>query len=364
MRYNKKKKSGRTALVVLLALVLIIGISAVGAYITLKNYDKPFDAASTKTVDFVVPSGASTIKIASLLEKEGLIKDDMIFRIKSKLNGLDGKFQAGEYELGAYMGMNEIMTKLQDGKRETRKITIKEGWSLMDIANYLDENKIVTKEEFINSLENDEFDQWFVKELKETAPDPTGNLSAKANKYEGFLFPDTYEIYVGCSARSIINKLLSQFEKVFDTDLQAKLETNKVTLQEAIAIASIIEGETVIDSERPKVASVIYNRLNSNVTGRKLQMCSTVLYAIGYHKNRVLYSDLEVDSPYNTYKYAGLPVGPINNPGLACIKAALNPADTNYYYFVVNSKGDGSHKFSNSYYDHAQNAADYQRTIK
>jgi len=363
MRYNKKKKTGRTALLVLLALVLILGISVVGGYFLFKNYDKPFDAASTTTVDFVVPSGASTIKIASLLEKEGLIKDDMIFRLKSKLNGYDGKFQAGEYELGAYMGMNEIMEKLQDGRRETQKITIKEGWSLVDIATYLDEKGIVKKEDFYNSLENDEFTQWFVKDLKETAPDPTGALTAKGNRFEGFLFPDTYEIYVGSSARSIINKMLNQFANKFTDELKAKLETNKVTLQEAIAIASIIEGETVIDSERPLVASVIYNRLNSNVTGKKLQMCSTVLYSIGYHKNRVLYSDLEVDSPYNTYKYAGLPAGPINNPGIACIKAALNPADTNYYYFVVSSKGDGSHKFSNSYYDHSKNAADYQRTL-
>lgn len=363
MRHNKKKKTGRTALIVLLALVLLFGISAVGSYFLFKNYDKPFDAASTKTVDFVVPSGASTIKIASLLEQEGLIKDDLIFRLKSKLNGLDGKFQAGEYELSPSMGMNEIMEKLQDGKRETQKITIKEGWSLVDIATYLDSNGIVTKEEFYNSLEQDEFDQWFVKELKETAPDPTGVLTAKGNRFEGFLFPDTYEIYVGSSARSIINKMLNQFDKKFDDELKAKLEGSKYSLQEVIAIASIIEGETVIDKERALVSSVIYNRLESNVTGKKLQMCSTVLYSIGYHKSRVLFSDLEVDSPYNTYKYAGLPAGPINNPGIACIKAALNPADTNYYYFVVNSKGDGSHKFSNSYYDHAKNATEYQRTL-
>ncbi|MCQ2553676.1 MAG: endolytic transglycosylase MltG [Clostridia bacterium] len=361
---NKKKNSGRTALIVLLALVLIIGIAAFSTYTGIKNYDKPLDASSDAVVDFVVPQGASTTKIAKLLMDAGLIKSDQVFKLKSKLNKLDGKFQAGEYELKPSMGMNEIMAKLQDAKRETRKITIKEGWKLMDIADYLEKEGVCTKADFIKSLENDEFDQWFVPQLEEKYPDPTGTFSAKANKFEGFLFPSTYEIYVDASPRFVINKMLNQFAKIFTEDLQKQLKDSGYSLQEIITVASLIEGETVLDSERPLVASVIYNRLNGNATGKKLQIDRTVLYALGYHKDRVLYKDLEIDSPYNTYKYAGLPAGPINSPGEACIKAALNPAETKYLYYVVSSKGDGSHKFTSSYSQHVNNSNEYKDSIK
>ncbi|MCQ2552398.1 MAG: endolytic transglycosylase MltG [Clostridia bacterium] len=369
---HKKKKTGRTALLVLLAFVLIIAIGVIGGYNMIKNYDSAFDPTSTATVDFVVPKGATTTKIGVLLKDAGLIKNDQIFKLKSKLCGYDGKYQAGEYELSSSMTMNEIMLKIQDGRRETRKITIKEGWKLADIINYLAENNIVTAEEFLYSLENDNFDQWFVKELKETAPAPVAadkehklsyTISSKANRFEGFLFPDTYEIYVDASARHIINKMLTRFDEVFTEDLQNKMKEKNLSLQEAVTIASLIERETVKDNERAKVSSVIYNRLNSNATGGKLQFCSTVLYSLGYHKNRVLFKDLEIDSPYNTYKYAGLPVGPICCPGKACLEAALNPADTKYLYFVVSSKGDGSHNFSSKYSDHAAFSEEYLQTI-
>lgn len=360
---HKKKKTGRTALKVLLALVLLIAICVGGLYYTIKNYDKSFNPENSELVAFEVPKGASTTKIARLLKEAGLIGNDMIFKYKSKLNGLDGKFQAGEYQLQASMTMNEIMAALQDAKRETVKITIKEGWSLIQIANYLEEHNIVKAEDFYNSLEHDEFKQWFVADLKDTAADPTGHLSAHGNRLEGFLFPETYDIFVGSDAKTIINRMLDQFNNVFDDDLKSQLKKQNLSLQDAITIASLIEAETQLDKERPLVSSVIYNRLNGNATSGKLQFCSSILYALGHHKDRVLYSDLEIDSPYNTYINPGLPAGPINSPGLACIKAALNPADTNYLYFVVSTKNDGSHNFTSKYSEHEQNAAQYQGTL-
>ena len=365
MRYNKKKKTGRTALIVLLALVLIIAICVIGGYNYIKNYDKAVNPSSELAVDFEVPKGASTTRIAKLLKEAGLIKNDTVFKLKSKFNGLDGKYQAGEYTLSPSMSMSELMKALQDAKRETQRITIKEGWTLVHIAQYLEEQGIVTQDEFYKSLENDTFEQAFVKELKDTAADPTGHLTAHGNRFEGFLFPETYDIYVGSSAKAIINKMLNQFEKVFmlDDSLQDQMKKKGLTLQETIAIASLIEGETQRDEERPLVSSVIYNRLNGNATSGKLQFCSSILYALGHHKDRVLYSDLEVKSPYNTYMNPGLPAGPINSPGLACIKAALNPADTDYLYFVVSTKGDGSHNFTSKYSEHSQNAVMYQGTL-
>lgn len=363
MRYNKKKKTGRTALKVLLALVLIIAICVVGGYNYIKNYDKAVDPGVELAVAFEVPKGASTTKIAKLLKDAGLINNDTIFKLKSRFNGLDGKYQAGEYTLSPSMSMSMIMQALQDAKRETQRITIKEGWTLVHIAQYLEEQGIVSQDEFYKSLENDTFDQKFVKELKDTAADPTGHLTAHGNRFEGFLFPETYDIYVGSNAKAIIDKMLNQFEKVFDDTLRNQMKEKGLSLQETIAIASLIEGETQRDEERPLVSSVIYNRLNGNATSGKLQFCSSILYALGHHKDRVLYSDLEVKSPYNTYVNPGLPVGPINSPGLACIKAALNPADTDYLYFVVSTKGDGSHNFTSKYSEHTQNAGLYQGTL-
>ncbi len=365
-RQNKKKNTGRTVLIVLLALVIIAVIAAFTIFNKIKNYDKSADASSTKVIDFVIPKGASTQKIADLLADAGLIDNPAIFKFKAKLNDLDGKFQAGEYELSPSMGMVEIMNKIQDGRRETVRFTIKEGLSLRQIAGSLEEQGICSRTDFYKSLEEDEFDYWFVPLLKEAYSDPTGEVSKKANRFEGFLFPDTYEIYVGASARNIINKMLGQFDLLFGDDLKNALDKNNVSIQEALTIASLIEREIVVDSERALCSSVIYNRLNSNSTGKMLQFCSTVLYSLGNPegKNRLLYKDLEVDSPYNTYKNPGLPPGPICCPGKACIEAALNPADTDYLYFVVKKSGSNEHNFSGNYSDHAAYRDDYLQTLK
>lgn len=361
---HKKKNTGRTVLTVLLALVLLLAIAAVVGINSIKNYDKPLDSSFQGTVDFVIPKGASTTKIGTLLEEAGIIKSANTFKLKSKLNKLDGKFQAGEYELSPAMGMNEIMQKIQDGKRETVKFTVKEGMNIRQLANMLEEQGLCKKHDFYKSLEEDSFDYWFVPLLEEKYGDPTGEVSAKANRFEGFLYPDTYEIYVGASARNIINKMLGQFSKVFTDELRKKMDEKGLSVQEVLSIASIIEKEIRVDKERVLCASVIYNRLNTNKTGKLLQMDATIQYMLGNDENhRVLYKDLEIDNPYNTYKYPGLTPGPICSPGKACIEAALNPADTNYLYYVVSTKGDGSHKFTASYNEHQQNANQYHESL-
>lgn len=362
MRKHNKKNTRRTGLYVLLAFVLIIAIG-LGAVLYVKNYDTPYLNAAD-TVDVTVPSGASTTRIANILEEKGIIKSASVFKLKAKLNKLDGKFQAGEYELSAAMGMNEIMQKLQDAKRETVSFTVKEGLTLRQIANLLEEKGLASKEDFYKSLEEDNFDYWFVSQLEEKYPDPTGEVSAKANRFEGFLYPDTYEIYVGSSARSIINKMLGQFNKVYTDEFRKQTEQSGYSVQEIMAMASIIEKEIQVPSERALCSSVIYNRLNGNATGKLLQMDATIQYMLGNPDNhRVLYRELEIDSPYNTYKYPGLPAGPICCPGKACIEAALNPADTDYLYYVVSSKGDGSHKFAKTYAEHQKNDKDYKQTL-
>jgi len=361
---HKKKNTGRTVLIALLALVLLLAIAAVIVVNSIKNYDKPKDSSYTGTVDFVIPQGASTTKIGMLLENAGIIDNANVFKLKSKLNKLDGKFQAGEYELSPSMGMNEIMRIIQDGKRETVKFTVKEGLNIRQIATLLENQGLCSKLDFYKSLEEDNFDYWFVPLLEEKYGDPTGEVSAKANRFEGFLYPDTYEIYKGASARNIINKMLGQFDKVFSDDLKKKMEDKGLSIQEALSVAALIEKEIKLESERALCASVIYNRLNGNATGKLLQMDASIQYMLGNDENhRVLYKDLEIDNPYNTYKYPGLTPGPICSPGKSCIEAALNPADTNYLYYVVSTKGDGSHKFTASYSQHQQNAEAYHNSL-
>ena len=365
MRQNKKKNTGRTVLAALLALVLIAGIAAFIGINAIKNYDKPKDSSFKGTVDFVIPQGASTTKIGVLLEKAGIIENSNIFKLKSKLNKLDGKFQAGEYELSPSMGMNEIMRIIQDGKRETVKFTVKEGLNIRQIANLLESQGLCNKADFYKSLEEDTFDYWFVPLLEEKYADPTGEVSSKANRFEGFLYPDTYEIYKGASARNIINKMLGQFDKVFTDELKTKMDEKGLNIQEVLSIAALIEKEIKLEKERPLCASVIYNRLNGNSTGKLLQMDASIQYMLGNDENhRVLYRDLKIDNPYNTYMYPGLTPGPICCPGKSCIEAALNPADTNYLYYVVSTKGDGSHNFTASYSQHQQNADDYHNSLQ
>ena len=364
-KHKKKKNTGRTVLIVLLALVIIAVIAAFAIFNKIKNFDESVDASSTKVVDFEIPKGASTQKIANLLAEAGLIENPTIFKFKAKFNNLDGKFQAGEYELSPSMGMAEIMTKIQDGRRETVRFTIKEGLSIKQIAAVLEEQGLCTKADFYKSLEEDEFDYWFVPLLEEKFEEPTGEVSKRANRFEGFLYPETYEVYVGASARNIINKMLGQFDKVFGDDLKTAFEKQDLSLQEILTIASLIEREIVVDEERPLCSSVIYNRLNTNATAHKLQIDATVLYCLGNPegKVRVLYKDLEIDNPYNTYAYAGLPPGPICCPGLPCIEAALNPADTDYLYYVVSNKDKSTHKFTKSYNEHVSNSNDYKNSL-
>lgn len=360
---NKKKHTGRTALILLLALVLICAVTLFAGYKKFKSLNGAVDPASMETLEFTVPKGSGTAKIATLLKDAGLIDNINVFKIKSRICKYDGKYQAGVYELSPSMGLNDIMIALQDAKRETVKFTIKEGLTLRQIAAALEEQGIVSKEDFYKSLENDSFDYRFVSELKERYPDPSGELSAKANRFEGFLFPNTYEVYKGASAGNVVNKMLAEFDEIFTETMKSRMKEKGLSLNELVSIASIIEKEIQVDSERALCASVIYNRLNSNATGRKLEMCSSVLYCLGNPegKTRVLYKDLEIDSPYNTYKYPGLPPAPICSPGKACLEAALNPADTNYLYFVVNSEEDGTHRFTASYKEHVYYSDEYHK---
>ena len=211
------------------------------------------------------------------------------------------------------------------------KFTVPEGYSIEDIASKLEDEGICSKNDFILAIKEYPLPS-YVKPNEE-----------KRYNLEGYLFPDTYIIEIGETPKEIINKMIKRFEEMLD---EASKATNVIVKDEdietVVTIASMIEKEARLDNERPTIASVIVNRLNIDM---KLQIDATVIYALGEHVNIVTYDDLEIDSPYNTYKNYGLPVGPISNPGIESIKATLKPESTDYLFYVL--KDDNSHYFTN-----------------
>lgn len=234
------------------------------------------------------------------------------------------------------ISFNDFLSVLTDGKVSDYKVTFPEGYTVEDIAKKLEESKVCTKDEFLK----------VVKEY----PLPSYIKPNNERKYEleGFLFPDTYAIPKGTTPKQIIEMMLNRFEGVI-SEIQSELGITipKEEYEKYVIVASMVEKEARDDSERAEIASVIYNRLQK---GMPLQIDATVLYALGEHKDTVLYKDLKVDSPYNTYKIKGLPVGPICNPGKPSLLAAIKPAKTDYIYYLLNPSNN-KHYFANNYED-------------
>lgn len=354
---SKKKKGAGIIIVILLLIFALSYIVASKVFSDYKNYNAVLDPSDTELVAVNIPSGATTSSIASILYESGIIGDEKKFKMKSRLNDLDGTFQAGDYLFSPAMSTEEIMETLQTGKVAVTTFTIPEGYTVKQTAEKLAEDGLIASpEEFYAACEKD-WDYWFLDGV--TAPeDPTGTVSEKANRLEGYLFPETYQIYIGASAEDIAGRMLSQFDKVFTPlweeaggEKTAASRVNGLTSREIATMSSLIERESKVTTDRDKIASVMYNRLD---IGMKLQIDATVLYAMGEWKERVYYSDLETPSPYNTYYVSGLPAGPICSSGKASLEAALYPATTNYIYYVLKGDGSGEHNF-------AENAAQFEQ---
>jgi UPF0755 protein len=303
----------------------------------------PSIPGSTETVLITIPQGMSTKSIGELLASGDIISDALVFRLKSRLEGYDGKFKAGEYSLSSGMTMDEIMDLLLEGHRNTQRFTIPEGYDLKRTADKLEEQGLIDREAFFKEIREGDFDYWFIDGLKEGS-----------SRLEGFLYPDTYEIYINAGEHDIIDKMLSQFSKVFNEDRINRMNELGMNLNEIITLASIIEREAVISEDRPVIAGVFLKRLDM---GMPLQSCATVQYILGEQKPVLSTADTKIQSPYNTYVNKGLPPTPICSPGIESIDAALWPETTDYLFFLA--KGDGSHVFSVTYEEHIRNKAKY-----
>lgn len=292
-----------------------------------------------ENVEFVIDSGESVSSIAKRLKENNLIKHEAVFVIKIKLENVATKIQKGTFSLNTGMSLNTIIkTLITSGGGKSFILTIPEGYSAEQIAKKLSDMGICTYDEFISALD-DEYDYAFLKNI------PKNNYKIKL---QGFLFPQTYEFFEDVTPHQIIDTLLLEFEKQY-----SKIGDVKSINYNTIILASLVERESKLDTERDTIAGVIKNRLDRNML---LQIDASVVYFLSdglYNVDKVYYKDLEKESVYNTYKYKGLPEGPICNPGIKSLKAALMPAHHDYlYYHTDETKKDGSHIFTKNYEEH------------
>lgn len=327
--------------------------TGLGLYLQLRQQDiiTPMSDDATM-VGFHIDPGETPATIGTRLQNMGLIRDEQLFRLLVRYWGVDDKLEAGDYQLRRNMSMEEIVAALQHGMARAKTITIPEGWRLEQVAQLAAREGIVSEDEFLHLARNGSFDFDFL-----------ADRPADVTSLEGYLFPDTYQVGQDTSTAAFVEMLLRNFGQRVTPELRQRAGQSKMTLYQVVTLASIVEREAVLDEERPVIASVFLNRL---AKGMYLQADPTVEYAKGFSTesgrwwNPMRQEDAQaVKSPYNTFLYPGLPPGPICSPGLASIKAVLEPADTPYLFFVA--KGDGSHVFAVTYEEHVENVYKYNR---
>lgn len=368
---RRGSRRGTKALIALLYVVVVIGVSVLLATIgwnlasdVLALNKAPASAEITlsadmfetktieveKEVDGVPTIQTKTVKVlkdgelkdvVDMLHDNGLIKYKWVFKLFTSITKSEGKFQPGVFTLNTDMDYRALITHMgaSSASRVTVKLTFPEGSTVDQIFEQMAEKGVATVEELRDMAANHNYAFDFLQEI------PLGDY----RRLEGYLFPDTYEFYVGDDPKYAINKLLVNFDAKYDDKLRALVADSGYTLHELLTIASLIEKETDGHDEK-RISSVIYNRLKNNgETAGFLQIDAAIAYVTGRTVTREDYDN--VDSPYNTYKYKGLPPGPIANPGMAAIRAALNP-DTTYYYFYVLNPNTNRHEFTTKYRDH------------
>ena len=336
------KRQIKLLIIAMISIIIIVIGLALSIFLS-ELYGKN-DEKNGTDVKITIPQGSSNKKIAKILKDNKLIISEYAFVLRSKRLGYSDKFKYGTFELNTGMKRDDLIKALTAiGKNENAvKFTIPEGYSLQEIAVKLEQEGLCTKDEFLDALENETYNYDFLNNISDGVD----------YKLQGFLFPATYEIDKDMSAKQIVEMMLNHFEEEFKEEYYTKAQKLGKSVNEIITIASMIEREAKLDEERATISGVIYNRINANM---KLQIDATVQYAITeglYNVNKIYNKDLQIDSKYNTYKYEGLPVGPICNPGIKSIQAALEPESHNYFYYRVIDQDLGKHKFTQTYEEH------------
>jgi len=316
------------ASVVFIVLLVFAGLQETGGWYRTKD---------DITVD--VTSGSGAKQIADALKKNKVIGSATMFYLAARSNT---NFKAGYHVFSGEKSYSSIIKELETSPTATGiKIVVPEGFQVKDIAQRLEQNGLCSASDFISACDTDSFSSTTYPFL--------ANIKRTANRLEGYLFPATYYIPQGTSIDDIITMMLNKFNQEFTSDMYARCTQMGYTSDQIITLASIVQSEASGDVDRGDIASVFYNRLKDTKNFGYLQSNVTVQYVTGSKTSFLSTKDTQIDSPYNTYKYPGLPIGPISNPGMASIEATLYPPTTDYYYFVYKN---GQTVFSQTYQQH------------
>ncbi len=349
----------RPLLIILGSLIVVVGITMKGWNWVYDGFLAPVDVNNAAPITFKVENGNSLTRVATNLEEQNLVRNKTVFKYYCDFIGLGQKIQAGEYQLTRAMTIDEIANQLTtgDGKPITFTITVIPGWTIEDVANKLFTDGVIkNKDEFLSLCRTGEnfSDYYYINDVLATP-------KANQRKYalEGYLSPNTYEVYTDATSADIIRKLLSQTEVAYPASFHERAEQLNMTMDQVITLASLIEKEAK-SPDFSRVSAVFHNRLKDNM---KLGSDVTIHYITGVRRMSLTNDDLNVNSPYNTYKYSGLPLGPVCNPSPASIEAALYPDETfiadKYLYFCSKDPNTGELHFSKTLEEHNQAVAVY-----
>lgn len=355
-RQQEKKMVNKIVLSIITILFLLLVVLGVVGYHYVTTSLEPLNASSKEEIQVEIPSGASSADISRILEKDKVIKSASVFSFYIKLNN-ETDFQAGYYLFSPSMTLDEIIHSLQEGGSpvafDGTKILVQEGVTVEQIADSIEKSTDFTAAEFLKIVQ----DPKFLADLQTKYPELLSNaMDAKDTRYvlEGYLFPATYDFTEEMSLKEVVENMVKKTDEVMQ-EYYTAIQEKHLTVHEVMTLASLIEREGNTYEDRTKIASVFFNRLEAEMP---LQSDISVLYALNKHKEVVTYKDLEVDSPYNLYKNTGYGPGPFDSPSQDSIKAVLNTAETNYLYFLADTK-TGKVYFSRTYTEHQELIDEY-----
>jgi UPF0755 protein len=328
-----------------LAGLLFVALLAAGVagYAVWARIQTPFKGYSEAEQFVDIPPGAGTASIGRALVERGIVRDTLSFRAALWMSGDARRLKAGEYRFDAAMTPRDVIAKIARGDVAQMTVTFREGLTIAEMATIAEENGVGTAAAFVAAARD-------VSRIRELDP--------QARDLEGYLFPETYALPRRSGAELLVGAMVDRFLKVLTPEMQARARERGLSIRELVTLASIVEKETGNAAERPEVAAVYVNRLR---IGMALQADPTVIYALqksGRYAGNIRRDDLQMESPYNTYRYPGLPPGPIASPGKAALDATLNPAAGEFLYFV--SRNDGTHAFARTLEEHNRNVQEFQ----
>lgn len=350
-RPQQQRRSKAPAIAAIVAVLVVAAIAYFFVVPAVKSIFAPQQEQTVpagQDVTITIPEGASGDDIASILSKNHIVENPKDYYAAVAKEGAEMSLKPGDYALKTGMNAVDVVKQLVAGPNAGAVLTIQEGLTLEQTAERIEAVYGISKDEFLAQAKASKYvdDYPFLED-------------AYNDSLEGYLYPKTYTFTDTPTADDIIRKLLDQF--VSETaSLNLDKGANGLSAQQIVTMASLIERETAVDSERPTIASVIYNRLDADMP---LQIDAAIVYARGGGNQAVTYSDLQIDSPYNVYKNYGLTPGPICSPSISSIKAALNPDKTDYLYYVASATGDGTHKFSSDYEQFEKDSQEYSESL-